>query len=86
MRDKKRPLQQNFMLSVMLVRNFTPGNSLKDCLLVGPQCQVDFFNILFRLSKVQSADVTKIYRQVELSLEGCAFHRISWCKNSRVQE
>ena len=60
------------------------GFSLNDCLLVGPKCQDDLFNILirFRIFKIgMSADVAKMYRQVELSLEDRDLHRILWRKN-----
>ena len=47
----------------------TTGFSLFDRLLVGPKLQDDLFNILvrFRFFKIAlSADVAKMYRQVEL--------------------
>ena len=47
----------------------TTGYSLNNCLLVGPKCQDGLFNILsrFRMFKIaMSADVAKMYRQVEL--------------------
>ena len=62
----------------------TIGYSLNDCLLVGPKCQDDLFNILirFRMFKIaMSADVAKMYRQVKLSLENRDLHRIIWRKN-----
>ena len=62
----------------------TTGYSLKDCLLVGPKCQDDLFNILirFRMFKIAMlADVAKMYRQVELSPEDRDLHRILWRKN-----
>ena len=62
----------------------TTGYSLNDCLFVGPKCQDDLFNISirFRMFKIaMSADVAKMYRQVELSLEDRELHRILWRKN-----
>ena len=56
----------------------TTGYSLNDCLLVGPKCQDDLFNILIRFCMFKiamSADVAKMYRQVELSLEDRDLHR-----------
>ena len=46
--------------------------SLNDCLMVGPKLQDDIFDILlrFRFFKVAlSADVAKMYRQVELQIK-----------------
>ena len=62
----------------------TTGYSLNDCLLVGPKCQDDWFNILieFRMFKIaMSADVAAMYRPVELSLDDCDLHRTLWRKN-----
>ena len=57
------------------------GLSLNDCLLVGPKIQEDLFNILtrFRFFKVaMSADVAKMYRQVELCMRDRDLHRLLW--------
>ena len=59
----------------------TSGLSLKDCLLVGPKLQADLFHILirFRFFKVaMSADVAKMYRQVELCPRDKDLHRLLW--------
>ena len=59
----------------------TTGFSLIDCLLVGLDMQDDLFNILvrFRFFKIAlSADVAKMYRQVELDKAERDFHRILW--------
>ena len=59
----------------------TSGFSLNDCLMVGPKLQDDLFDILirFRFFKVaMSADVAKMYRQVELQKCDRDFHRILW--------
>ena len=57
------------------------GNSPKDCLLLGPRLQDDVFHILMRFCFHQfalSADVAKMYRQVELDKSSRDFHRILW--------
>ena len=56
------------------------GNSLNDCLLLGPRLQDDVFDILirFRLQYALSADVAKMYRQVGLDKSDRDFHRILW--------
>ena len=59
----------------------TTGVSLNECLLVGPKVQEDLFDILlrFRFFKVgMSADIAKMYRQVELSKKDKDYHRIFW--------
>ena len=59
----------------------TTSFSLNDCLLVGPKLHDDLFNILvrFRFFKIAlSADVAKMYRQVELDKAHRDFHRILW--------
>ena len=57
------------------------GNSLNDCLLLGPRLQDDVFDILIRFRLHQyalSADVAKMYRQVGLDKSDHDFHRILW--------
>ena len=57
------------------------GNSLNDCLLLGPRLQDDVFDILIRFCLHQynlSADVAKMYRQVGLDKSDRDFHRILW--------
>ena len=57
--------------------NTNTGVSLNECLLVGPKIQEDLFDILlrFRFFKVaMSADIAKIYREVEDK----DYHRIFW--------
>ena len=59
----------------------TTGISLNECLMVGPKHQDDIFDnlILFRFFKIgMSADVTKMYRQVELSEKHRDYHRLLW--------
>ena len=59
----------------------TSGHSLNDCLLVGPKLQVDLFNIIirFRFFKVAIiADISKMYRQVELNRQERDIHRLLW--------
>ena len=59
----------------------TSGFYLNDCLMVGPTLQDDLFDILvrFRFFKVaMSADVAKMYSQVELQKCDRDFHRIFW--------
>ena len=60
------------------------GNSLNDCLLLGPRLQDDVFDILIRFRLHQfalSADVAKMYRQVALDESDRDFHRILWRDN-----
>ena len=55
--------------------------SLNDRLTVGPKIQKDLFSILvrFRLHQVAlSADIAKMYRQVELDKEDKDYHRLLW--------
>ena len=55
------------------------GNSLNDCLLLRPRLQDDVFDILIRIRLQQfalSADVAKMYRQVDLDESDRDFHRI----------
>ena len=57
------------------------GNSLNDCLLLGPRLQDDVFDIFIRFRLHQyalSADVSKIYRQVGVDKSDRDFHRIRW--------
>ena len=57
------------------------GNSLNDCLLLGPRLQDDVFDILiqFRLHQFAlSADVTKMYQQVVLDESDRDLHQILW--------
>ena len=57
------------------------GNSLNDCLLLGPRLQDEVFDILIRFRLHQfslSADVAKMYRQVALDESDRDFHRILW--------
>ena len=59
----------------------TSGVSLNDKLMVGPTVQKDLFSIMirFRMHKVAlSADIAKMYRQVELEEEDREYHRILW--------
>ena len=59
----------------------TTGVSLNDRLMVGPKIQKDLFSILvrFRLHQVAlSADIAKMYRQVELDKEDKDYHRLLW--------
>ena len=59
----------------------TSGISLNDRLMVGPKIQKDLFSILirFRMYPVAfSADVAKMYRQVQLDAEDKDYHRLLW--------
>ena len=63
----------------------TSGHSSNDCLLVGPKLQADLFNvsICFRFFKVPIiADISKMYRQVELNRQERDIHRLLWRSNS----
>ena len=63
----------------------TSSHSLKDCLLIGPKLQYDLSNILVpsRLFKIaRSAEVSNMYRQVELNRQDHDFQRILWRSNS----
>ena len=57
------------------------GTSLNDCLMIGPKVQDDLFDILmrFRIHPIAfSADIAKMYRQVELNVHDRNFHRFLW--------
>ena len=57
------------------------GVSFNDRLMVGPKIQKDLFSILyrFRLHQVAlSADIAKMYWQVELNKEDKDYHRLLW--------
>ena len=59
----------------------TSGVSLNDNLMVGPTVQDSLFNIIlrFRFHRVAvSADVAKMYRQIELAPSDRDYHRIIW--------
>ena len=59
----------------------TSGISLNDRLMVGPEIQKDLFSILigFRMYRVAlSADIAKMYRQVQLDAEDKDYHRLLW--------
>ena len=59
----------------------TSGISLNDRLMVGPKIQKDLFSILirFRMYPVGlSADIAKMYRQVQLDAEDKDYHRLLW--------
>ena len=59
----------------------TSGISLNDRLMVGPKIQKELFNILicFRMYPVNlSADIAKMYRQVQLDTEDKDYHRLLW--------
>ena len=65
----------------------TSGFSLNDCLMVGPKLQDNLFDILvrFRFFKVaMSADVAKMYRQVELDQKDRDYHRLLWRFNFKA--
>lgn len=60
------------------------GISLNDTLLVGPTIQDTVFDLLmrFRLYKIGfTADIAKMYRQIELAEDARDFHRILWRNN-----
>ena len=64
------------------------GVSLNESLMVGPVVQNDLFTILnrFRFKVVAlSADIAKMYRQVELDSPDKDFHRLLW-RNSKNEE
>ncbi|XP_076638833.1 uncharacterized protein LOC143350692 [Colletes latitarsis] len=57
------------------------GTSLNDILMVGPTIQDDLFAIImrFRLHKyVLTADITKMYRQIDLNINDRRYHKILW--------
>ena len=59
----------------------TTGVSPYDRLMFGPKIQKEFFSILVRLRPHQvalSADIAKMYRQVELDKEDKDYHRKLW--------
>ena len=55
--------------------------SLNDRLMVGPKIQKDLFSILIRFPMYPvalSADIAKMYRQVQLDTEDKDYHRLLW--------
>ena len=57
------------------------GNSLNDCLLIGPKQQPDLYSILVRfrfLNVALTGDVTKMYRQVILNEKDRNIHQNYW--------
>ncbi|XP_017796821.1 PREDICTED: uncharacterized protein LOC108578077 [Habropoda laboriosa] len=57
------------------------GISLNDALMVGPTVQDDLFTLISRFQTHQyvlTADITKMYRQIELSSEDRNYHKIFW--------
>ncbi len=59
----------------------TTGVSLNDTLLVGPTIQQGVFDLIFRFRFYKigfTADIAKMYRQIELSVPARDFHRILW--------
>ena len=57
------------------------GLAINDCLHVGPKLQADLFDILLRWRKsryVFSADIEKMFRQIQIDPEDRAFQRILW--------
>jgi hypothetical protein len=57
------------------------GLSLNDVLIAGPKLQIDIFDILVR-SRLKryllTADITKMYRQILLKPNDCAYQHILW--------
>ena len=59
----------------------TNGISLNDRLMVGPKIQKDLLSIMFRFHMYPvslSADIAKMYRQVQLDAEDKDCHRLLW--------
>lgn len=59
----------------------TSGNSLNDCMMVGPQLQKSLLNIMlrFRTNPIAfTADLEKMYRQILVKPEDAQFQRILW--------
>lgn len=57
------------------------GISLNDCLRVGPTIQNDLFDIVLRLRQhkyAMSADIVKMYRQVNVADNDTHLQRILW--------
>ena len=55
--------------------------SINDCLHAGPKLQADIFDVLFRWRQyriVFSADIVKMFRQIEISPEDQHLQRILW--------
>ncbi|XP_018314293.1 uncharacterized protein, partial [Mycetomoellerius zeteki] len=59
----------------------TSGRSINDLLRIGPNLQDDLFDIVMRLRQYKyamTADITKMYRQVQITEEHRKFQRILW--------
>ncbi|XP_062704324.1 uncharacterized protein LOC134286689 [Aedes albopictus] len=60
------------------------GPSLNDCLMIGPVVQNDLFSIILRFRKhryVFSADISKMYRQIQVDRIHTPLLRIFWREN-----
>ncbi|XP_053597998.1 uncharacterized protein LOC128668657 [Microplitis demolitor] len=68
----------------------TSGNSLNDCLHVGPKTQNDIFDVLLYVRRHQlifTTDVEKMFRQILVHPEDQKFQRILWInENNQVQD
>ena len=62
----------------------TSGISLNECMMTGPKIQANIFDIMLRWRLypiVFTADVEKMYRQIQISEEDRWYHGILWRKN-----
>ncbi|XP_060860374.1 uncharacterized protein LOC132937587 [Metopolophium dirhodum] len=66
----------------------TSGRSLNDCLCIGPKLQTEISDVLLRSRFYRYmfvADIAKMYRQIRVREEDCAYQHILWRRSPEVE-